>query len=161
MTQGVAIDLDGVLGDTRPLWNDFLEEAARRYESISRLPVSELASDRVEAAAELDCWAKGGVGDWQGALERFAEERAPVYLRPRSETNAALRRLRAAGWRVGVYTDAPAPLAHVALAHLGVTRHIDEVAAGLDARTRIVEQIGPNAQVAETPEELAKIATDG
>ncbi len=161
MIQGVVIDLDGVLGDTRPLWNDFLTEAARRYEAISPLAVSELPSDRGEAAAELDNWAKGGIGDWQGALERFAEERAPVYLRPRSESNAALRRLSEAGWRVGVYTDAPAPLAHLALAHLGVARHVDEVAAGLDARTRIVEQVGTNALLAETPEDLAKIASDG
>ena len=33
----IAIDLDGVLGDTRPLWNDWLDDAARRYRSIAPL----------------------------------------------------------------------------------------------------------------------------
>ena len=33
----VAIDLDGALGDTRPLWDDFLVDAARRYASIAPL----------------------------------------------------------------------------------------------------------------------------
>src|SRR3954466_13578221 len=78
----VAIDLDGALGDTRPLWHDFLVDAARRYASIAPLDPSTLPEDRGAAAQELDRWAEQGVGDWRGALERFAEDRAPVHFPP-------------------------------------------------------------------------------
>ena len=97
--KAVAVDLDA-LGDTRPLWRDFLADAARRYASISPLDPDALPEDRGAAAAELDRWAEAGVGDWRGALARFAEDRAPVYLRPSAEASAALRslaRARASG----------------------------------------------------------------
>ena len=71
----VAIDLDRALGDTRPLWDDFLVDAARRYASIAPLDPAALPEDRGVAAEELDRWAELGVGDWRGALERFAEDR--------------------------------------------------------------------------------------
>ena len=92
--RAVAIDLDGVLGDTRPLWRDWLEDAARRFHSIAPLDPGALPDDRGEAAAELDRWAEAGVGDWRAALARFAEDRAPVYLRPSAEVSAALARAR-------------------------------------------------------------------
>ena len=97
--RAVAIELDGVLGDTRPLWRDWLEDAARRFHSIAPLDPEALPDDRGEAAAELDRWAEAGVGDWRAALARFAEDRAPVYLRPSAEVSAALRALeeRSAG----------------------------------------------------------------
>ena len=114
----VAIELDGVLGDTRPLWRDWLEDAARRFRSIAPLDPAALPEDRAEAARVLDEWAEAGVGDWRGALARFAEDRAPVYLRPSAEVSAALRALAAAGFRLGVFTDAPEPLARLALAQL-------------------------------------------
>ena len=41
----VAIELD-VLGDTRPLWNDWLADAARRFRSISPLDPATLPEDR-------------------------------------------------------------------------------------------------------------------
>jgi beta-phosphoglucomutase-like phosphatase (HAD superfamily) len=37
VTTAVAIDLDGALGDTRPLWQEFLADAARRFGSIAAL----------------------------------------------------------------------------------------------------------------------------
>ena len=46
----VAIELD-VLGDTRPLWNDWLADAARRFHSITPLDPSALPEDRTKAAA--------------------------------------------------------------------------------------------------------------
>ena len=94
----------------------------------TRWDVASLPENRVAAAAELDAWAEGGVGDWRRALERFAEDHAPVHLRPDPDANAALRRLRRTGTRIVVVTDAPEPLARVALAHLGVARSVDEVA---------------------------------
>jgi phosphoglycolate phosphatase-like HAD superfamily hydrolase len=126
----VVVDLDGALGDTRALWDAFLADAARRFGSIAPLDVAALPADRVEAAAALDRWAEQGVGDWRRALERFAEDHAPVHVRPDAEANAALRRLRSSGARIVVVTDAPAELAQVALAHLGVARSVDELRAG-------------------------------
>ena len=81
-----------MLGDTRPLWRDWLADAARV------LDVEGLPEDRAAAAAELDA---RGAGNWRTLLERFAEDRAPVYLRPAAEVSAALRRLQAegVGWR--------------------------------------------------------------
>ena len=63
----VAIELD-VLGDTRPLWNDWLADAARRFHSISPLDPTKLPEDRAAAAEALDTWAEDGVGDWRSAL---------------------------------------------------------------------------------------------
>jgi hypothetical protein len=70
MRSAVAIDLDGVLGDTRALWRDFLADTARRFGSIAALDPAALPEDRGAAAAELDRWAAAGVGDWRPALER-------------------------------------------------------------------------------------------
>jgi phosphoglycolate phosphatase-like HAD superfamily hydrolase len=135
MSETVAIDLDGALGDTRPLWDAFLADAARRFASIAKLDPAALPDDRAAAAAELDRWAAEGIGDWRKALERFAEDHAPVYLRPDPRANTAVRDLKAAGRRIRVVTDAPEPLARVALAHLGLARAVDEVEAGARART--------------------------
>lgn len=130
MSETVAVDLDGALGDTRPLWDAFLADAARRFASIAELDRVALPPDRAAAAAELDAWAAAGIGDWRRALTRFAEDHAPVHLRPDPGANAALRALKARGARVVVTTDAPEELARVALAHLGVARSVDEVRAG-------------------------------
>ncbi len=132
----VAIDLDARLGDTRPLWDAFLVDAARRFASIAPLDPTTLPADRGEAAAELDAWATAGVGDWRKALERFAEDHAPVYLRPDSGANAELRKLKSSGARIVVFTDAPEPLARVAVSHLGLARSIDALEFGAGARER-------------------------
>ncbi len=145
--KAVAIELDGVLGDTRPLWRDWLEDAARRFRAIAPLDPGALPEDRGEAARELDRWAEAGVGDWRAALERFAEDRAPVYLRPSAEVSAALRGLAAAGYRLGVFTDAPEPLARVALAQLGAERRVEALEAGADALERLRARFGPATMV--------------
>jgi phosphoglycolate phosphatase-like HAD superfamily hydrolase len=142
----VAIELD-VLGDTRPLWNDWLADAARRFRSISPLDVDALPGDRVEAAMELDAWAEQGVGDWRAALGRFAEDRAPVYLRPDAEISAALRELATRGDRLGVFTDAPEPLARVAVAQLGADRRIEALETGAGALDRLLERLGADTIV--------------
>ena len=51
--KALAIELDGVLGDTRPLWRDWLEDAARRYRSIAPLDPGALPEDRGAADAEV------------------------------------------------------------------------------------------------------------
>jgi phosphoglycolate phosphatase-like HAD superfamily hydrolase len=153
----LALDLDGVIGDTRPLWRDWLTETARRLAPIAPLDTEALPDDRGEAAAELDRWAGEGIGDWRSALERYAADRAPVYLRPDAGTSAALRRLQAAGARIGVFTDAPAPLARVALAHLGAARRVVAVEAGPDALERLLDVLGAGAVVVRSREELERL----
>jgi phosphoglycolate phosphatase-like HAD superfamily hydrolase len=145
----VALDLDAVLGDTRPLWNAWLEDAARRFRSIAELDPASLPHDRAAAARELDRWAEHGIGDWRASLARFAEDHAPVYLRPRAPVSAALRRLEAEGARICVYTDAPEELARVALSHLGAARRVHALAQGPE----------DDAVVVRSPDELARLKT--
>jgi phosphoglycolate phosphatase-like HAD superfamily hydrolase len=161
VSRAVAIDLDGALGDTNALWRDFLVDAARRFGSIAPLDPASLPEDRAAAAEELDAWAARGVGDWRAALERFAEDRAPVFLRPDGEASAALRALAEEGARLGVFTDAPEPLARIALAHLGAARRVDALEAGADARARLLERLGPGTTVVSSQEELVKISRSG
>jgi len=130
----VAIDL-AALGDVEPLWRDWLADAARRF----RVDVSDL---------------DGQLPNWRPLLERFAEERAPVYLRRDAEVTAALRRLHASGVRIGVYTDAPAELATIALSHLGADGRVDVVESGAGARERALAALGDGALVVETRTEL-------
>ena len=151
----VAVDLDGVLGDTRPLWDAWLEDAARRFRSIAQLDPQALPRDRAVAARELDRWAERGIGDWRASLTRFAEDHAPVYLRPRAPVSAALRRLEAAGARIGVFTDAPEELARVALSHLGAARRIEALS---DAPEQLREQLGgDDVVIIRSPDELARL----
>ena len=157
----LAIDLDSALGDTRALWREWVADAARRFGSIAPLDPDSLSSDRAAAAEELDRWASAGVGDWRTALERFAEDRAPVFLRPDGEASAALRALASSGARLGVFTDAPEPLARVALAHLGAARRVDAVETGTGARERLLERLGPDATVVSSREQLVKISRNG
>ena len=161
MTRAVAVDLDGALGDTHPLWAAFLEDAARRFRSIAVLDPSTLPAERGAAADALDGWAAGTVGDWRGPLERFAEDHAPVFLRPAAGTGAAVRGLAAAGVRVGVFTDAPEELARVALAHLGVARHVALLVAGERSLERLEAELGPETVVVRSARDLTRIRADG
>jgi phosphoglycolate phosphatase-like HAD superfamily hydrolase len=147
--RAAAVDLDAVLGDTRPLWIAWLEELARRARVELDLP-----EDRAAALPELD----RAVGNWRALLERFAEDNAAIHLRPHPEVNAALRTLSARGVRVGVFTDAPPELASVALAHLGVTRRLEAVEAGAGALERLLERLGPNTAVVRSRDDLLRAA---
>jgi phosphoglycolate phosphatase-like HAD superfamily hydrolase len=144
--QAFAIDLDGALGDTRPLWSDWLEDAAR----VLPVDIERLPRDRGEAAAALDARA----GNWRALLERYAEDRAPVYLRPDAGSSAALRRLSADGARLGVFTDAPLELARIALAQLGASRRVTAVETGTGALDRLCAELGEEAMVISTRDEL-------
>jgi phosphoglycolate phosphatase-like HAD superfamily hydrolase len=154
----LALDIDGVLGDTRPLWDAWLVDAARRFHSIAELDPASLPRDRALAAAELDRWAEQGIGDWRAALGRFAEAHAPVHLRPQAPVSAALRTLEAGGATLGAFTDAPAELAQVALAQLGAARRIEAVETGAGALERLLERLGPGTRVVGTADDLARLA---
>jgi phosphoglycolate phosphatase-like HAD superfamily hydrolase len=154
--RAVAIDLDA-LCDTRALWDDWLANAARRFRSIAALDVESLPPDRGQAAAALDRWAARGIGDWRPALRRFAEDRAPVYLRPEAEVTASLRALKGSGATIGVFTDAPEPLAQIALAHVGAARRIDHLETGPGALERLLERLGPDTRIARSRDELSDL----
>jgi phosphoglycolate phosphatase-like HAD superfamily hydrolase len=149
----VAIDLDGALADTRPLWRDWLSSVS----GLFALDEEALPEDRAKAAIELD---RRGAGNWRMLLERFAEERAAVYLRRDPATSATLRALEASRVAVGVFTDAPEPLARVALEQLGATRRVAVLEAGAGALDRIRERLGDSVVVLETRAELAAHALD-
>jgi phosphoglycolate phosphatase-like HAD superfamily hydrolase len=138
----LALDLDGVLADTRALWDAWLEDAARRTRVELEVP-----EDREAAAGALD----EALGDWRPLLARFAADRAPLWIRPRADTNAALRRLRAAGARIGVFSDAPRELVDIALAHAGATREVEVVGTLVEVQA----VFGGNATVVRSREELA------
>ena len=140
----IALDLDGVLADTRPLWDAWLEDAARRARVELAVP-----DDREAAAAVLD----EALGAWRPLLARIAADRAPVFIRPRADTNAALRRLSAAGARIGVFSDAPRELVEIALAHAGAARQAEVVGSLADVQA----ELGEDAVVVRSREELAAL----
>ena len=135
--KAVAVDL-GVIGDVEPLWRDWLEDAGRRF----RVDVSALEEE---------------LPNWRQLLERFAEERAPVYFRRDAEVTAALRRLQATGVQIGVFTDVPEELARVALSHLGADGRVGVVQTGAQARERLVERLGQETVVVGTRAELLSL----
>jgi phosphoglycolate phosphatase-like HAD superfamily hydrolase len=132
--KAVAVDL-AALGDVEPLWRDWLDDAARRF----RVDVSALDEQ---------------LPNWRPLLERFAEERAPVYLRRDAVVTDALRRLQAGGVPVGVFSDAPEELTRIALSHLGADGRVDVVEAGDGARERLLAALGEDVVVVGTRAEL-------
>jgi phosphoglycolate phosphatase-like HAD superfamily hydrolase len=135
--KAVAINLLA-LGDTDPLWKDWLDDAQRRF----RVDVGALDEE---------------LPNWRQLLERFAEERAPVYFRRDGDVSATLRQLRAEGTRIGVFTDAPLELARIALSHLGADRHVEVLETGAGARERVSAILGHDAQVVSTRAELLAV----
>jgi phosphoglycolate phosphatase-like HAD superfamily hydrolase len=135
--KALAVDL-AALGDTEPLWRDWLEDAERRF----RVDVGALDEE---------------LPNWRQLLERFAEDRAPLYFRRDADVTGALRRLQAAGTRVGVFTEAPEELARIALSHLGADRRVEALETGVGARERVLERLGEETTVVLTREELLAV----
>jgi hypothetical protein len=144
--RSLAVDLDAI-GDTRPLWNAWLESAR----GVLEIDPAGLPTDRGEAATSLD---GAGTGNWRVLLERFAEDHAPAYLRRDAATSAVLRALASEERSVGVFTDAPAELANVALAHLGATRRVSTLEAGAGSLERLLAKLGDGAAVVRTRADL-------
>jgi phosphoglycolate phosphatase-like HAD superfamily hydrolase len=151
--RAVAVDLDGALGDTRPQWDAWLADAS----TVLGIDPTTLPADRGVAAGLLDA---AGAGNWRTLLRRFADDRAPAYLRPSAEASAALRRLGSDGTRVGVFTDAPEELAQVAARQLGFERRSECLEAGAGALPRLLEHLGADAPVARTAAQLVALADD-
>jgi phosphoglycolate phosphatase-like HAD superfamily hydrolase len=130
----LAIDL-AVLGDTQPLWEAWLEDVSRR---------AHVDADRLDE----------DLPNWRSLLARFAEDRAPVFLRPDARVASALRALQADGVRLAVFTDMPEELARIAVAQLGAARRIDALEAGPGALERLLERLGADARVVRSVAEL-------
>lgn len=143
--RAVLVDLDGVIGDTRPLWEAWLDDLQRR----SRVAVDDLPEDRTAAASVLD----DRLANWRALLERFAADHAPVYLRPDPETNARLRALEQATVRIGAFSDAPPELAQAALMQLGAGRRV----ACVGTLAQVTDELGREAPVIRTRAELAAL----
>jgi phosphoglycolate phosphatase-like HAD superfamily hydrolase len=135
--KAVAVEL-GALGDTELLWRDWLDDAGRRF----RVDVESLEEQ---------------LPNWRTLLERFAEERAPVYLRPDAEVSSALRRLHGVGTQIGVFADVPVELARVALAQLGATRRVVALETGAGALERLRPQLGSDVVVVHTRADLVAL----
>jgi phosphoglycolate phosphatase-like HAD superfamily hydrolase len=135
--KAIAVDL-AALGDVEPLWRDWLTDANRRF--------------GVDVATLDDA-----LPNWRRLLERFAEERAPIYFRRDADVSTALRRLSAAGTRIGVFTEAPEELARIALSHLGAERRIAALEAGSGAQERVLEVLGDSVTVVRTRDELLAV----
>jgi phosphoglycolate phosphatase-like HAD superfamily hydrolase len=142
----LAIDLDAI-GDTRPLWAAWLASVR----DVLAIDPDALPSDRGAAAEALD---GSGAGNWRTLLERFSENHAGVYLRRDAATSAALRALASAGVTLGVFTDAPEPLATVALAQLGATGRVSAVESGAGALDRLRDALGIDTAVVRTRDDL-------
>jgi phosphoglycolate phosphatase-like HAD superfamily hydrolase len=147
-TRAIAIELDA-LGDTRPLWAAWLDSAR----GVLDLDPAVLPEDRGDAAAALD---EAGAGNWRVLLERFAEDHAPAYLRRDATSSAALQALARDGVTLGVFTDAPAELARVAVAQLGAARRISSLETGAGSLERTLATIGPSAEIVRTRDDLLK-----
>jgi phosphoglycolate phosphatase-like HAD superfamily hydrolase len=152
MTGGaaVAIDLDGALVDTRPLWDDWLGSAA----GVLGLDPTSLPGDRGAAARVLDDTA----GNWRTLLERYCEERVAVHVRRDPATSEALRSLAASGWEIDVFTDAPEPLARLALAQIGADRRVSTLEAGTGALERLRDGRTSEPVVVSSRAELLSLA---
>jgi phosphoglycolate phosphatase-like HAD superfamily hydrolase len=135
----LALELDGVLGDTGPLWDAWLVDVSRR---------AQVDPDRLDE----------DLPNWRSLLVHFAEDHAPVYLRPDAAVSTALRRLHADGVRLGVFTERPLELAAIAVAHFGAARRIEALEAGPGALERLRERLGPKTRVVTSPAELVAAA---
>ena len=150
--RAIAIDLDA-LGDTHALWGDWLASAR----AVLGVEPAALPTDRGKAAAELD---RGGAGNWRTLLERYSEDRAPIYLRRDAETSAALRALAGSGRKIGVFTDAPEPLARIALAQVGAERRVTALETGAGALERLLDRLGQETLVVHTRDDLRATAEE-
>jgi phosphoglycolate phosphatase-like HAD superfamily hydrolase len=149
-TRTLAVDLDGALADTGPLWQAWLDTVA----SVLDVDVAALPTDRGAAAAVLDERA----GNWRALLERFCEERVAVYVRRDPATSEALRALAAGGWEIAIVTDAPEPLARLVLAQIGADRRVSHLETGTDAVERLRAELSSEPVVVTRRDELLALA---
>ena len=136
-----------MLGDTRPLWRDWLADASRV------LDVEGLPEDRARGGGRAGRARRGQLADAAGAVRRGSRARLPAAGRG-GQRGAAPAASEGVG--LAVFTDAPAELARVALAQLGAARRVDVVETGAGA----LERLGGDITVVRTPRRADRAALD-
>jgi hypothetical protein len=59
--------------------------------------------------------------------------------------------------RIGVFTEAPEPLARVAMAQLGAARRVEALETGAGALERLLRRLGGDAVVVRTRDQLVNL----
>jgi phosphoglycolate phosphatase-like HAD superfamily hydrolase len=128
----VVVFAEDALAPTAALWDASVAHVARKLGRVKPLDAGALPRERAAAIPALDHWAGGEVSTWRAEIGRFFEEHVPVYLRPDPALNATLRRLRAAGIRVGCWSPGPLEATRPLVHFLGVARRLDDVVCDPD-----------------------------
>jgi phosphoglycolate phosphatase-like HAD superfamily hydrolase len=125
------------LADTDEIFAAAVVHLTRKLGRVKPLDPATLPDGRAEIVAALDTWA-GDEVDWRGELARFYEDHIPLHLRPNSALNAALRRLQAAGIRLGCWSPGPDEAARIVVHQLGLGRQIERIGCGGSADVAVL-----------------------
>jgi phosphoglycolate phosphatase-like HAD superfamily hydrolase len=125
------------LADTDEIFAAAVVHLTRKLGRVKPLDPATLPDGRAEIVAALDTWA-GDEVDWRGELARFYEDHIPLHLRPNSALNAALRRLQAAGIRLGCWSPGPDEAARIVVHQLGLGRQIERIGSGGSADVAVL-----------------------
>jgi phosphoglycolate phosphatase-like HAD superfamily hydrolase len=133
------------LADTDELFAAGVAHLVRKLGRVKPLDSDALPHDPAEVVAALDVWA-GSEVDWRGELGRFYEDHISVHLRPDPALNAALRRLQAAGIRLGCWSPGPDEAARIVVHQLGLGRRIERIASGgsADVAVLLADELAPS-----------------
>jgi phosphoglycolate phosphatase-like HAD superfamily hydrolase len=125
------------LADTDEIFAAAVVHLTRKLGRVKPLDPATLPEDRAEIVSALDTWA-GDEVDWRGELARFYEDHIPLHLRPNSALNASLRRLQAAGVRLGCWSPGPDEAAQIVVHQLGLGRQIERIGSGGSADVAVL-----------------------
>jgi phosphoglycolate phosphatase-like HAD superfamily hydrolase len=154
---------EDALAPTARLFAGALEHLARRLGRVRALDPAALPAERCAALRALADWGEGAVSTWELELGRYYEEHVPLHARPRPELNAVLRRLRAAGASIGIWSPGP-PAATAHLLHqLGLATLADPVRVEprLEALAELARELGGALVVAADADVLGFCLTAG
>jgi phosphoglycolate phosphatase-like HAD superfamily hydrolase len=125
------------LADTDEIFAAAVVHLTRKLGRVKPLDPATLPDGRAEIVSALDTWA-GDEVDWRGELARFYEDHIPLHLSPNSALNAALRRLQAAGIRLGCWSPGPDEAARIVVHQLGLGRQIERIGSGGSADVAVL-----------------------
>lgn len=134
MAPTLLLDLDGTLVDSAPDLAASLNRlmAARGLAPFALPEVTRLIGDGVRVLLERAFAARGGVSDARDLGDYMADYGAHLAdaTRPYPGAAGALKRLRAAGWRIAVCTNKPEAMARDVLAATGLLADIGAIGGG-------------------------------
>jgi phosphoglycolate phosphatase-like HAD superfamily hydrolase len=125
------------LADTDEIFAAAVVHLTRKLGRVKPLDPATLPEHRAEIVSALDTWA-GDEVDWRGELARFYEDHIPLHMRPNSALNASLRRLQAAGIRLGCWSPGPDEAAQIVVHQLGLGRQIERIGSGGSADVAVL-----------------------